>query len=374
MAENPGAISARLLVVDDEAVLVTALLSTLREHGYEAVGATSPLEALERLRRERFDVMLTDLHLPEMDGIALTKAALEIDRTLITIMMTGHGSIDSAVDAMKAGAVDYVLKPFKLRSVQAVLNRALVARRLREENEMLQRNLAARTQELEAANKELEAFSYSVAHDLRAPLRAIESFTEALLEDYTSGHTQELQQHSERIKRNVKRMATMIDDMLRMAQAVRSDVRRSEVDLAEICAEIAEKLKAQAPARAAEISVGTGMRVVADPGLMRIVLENLIGNAWKYTSRQERTRIEISMLPAPQEVTIRVKDNGVGFSMSETRQLFAPFQRLRSSAGFEGTGVGLATVARIVHRHGGRIWAEAEPGKGATFSFTLPAP
>ena len=159
MNSDESASSRRLLIVDDESALVTALLSTLREHGYAADGATTPGDALELLRRKPFDVMLTDLHLPEMDGIALLREAQTIDPTLSVIMMTGFGTIDTAVDAMKAGAVDYIVKPFKLKSVLAILTRALSVRQLRQENEMLNQRLAQRTQELEAANRELEAFS-----------------------------------------------------------------------------------------------------------------------------------------------------------------------------------------------------------------------
>jgi signal transduction histidine kinase len=372
MSASSQTLCARVLVVDDETALVTALLSTLRENGYRATGATSPVAALEHLRGERFDVILTDLHLSELDGIALTRSALEIDPTIIPILMTGHGSIDTAVSAMKSGAVDYVLKPFKLKTLQGVLARALAARQLRAEHEALQRNLAARTRELEAMNKELEAFSYSVSHDLRAPLRAIESFTTALLEESVQGYTPEVQQYGDRIKRNVRRMGTMIDDLLRMAKAARTDLRHAAIDLGELCREILEKLRAQAPERQVEIRVGEDLQVVADAGLLRIAMENLLGNAWKYTSRQPVARIEIDARRTPEWIEVHVRDNGVGFEMEEAGQLFTPFQRLRSGAGFEGTGVGLATVARIVQRHGGRIRAEGKPGRGATFAFTLP--
>ncbi len=366
------AIAGRLLVVDDEPGLVLALLDILREHGYDAIGASTPADALERLRTGRFDVMLTDVRLPEMDGVALLRAALEIDPELIGIMMTGHAAVDTAVDAMKAGAVDYVLKPFKLKSVLSVLDRALAVRRLRQENEALQRHLQKRTQELEAANNELEAFSYSVSHDLRSPLRTIEGFTEALIGELDGGSRETIEDYAGRIRRAVARMGALIDDLLRMAMATRGELVHRPVDLAEQAREIMAKLQAQSPERTLELEIAGPLVVTGDGGLLRLALENLLGNAWKYTAKTAATRIGLSGRMEEGDTIIAVRDNGVGFDMAEAGQLFVPFHRLRSARDFEGTGVGLATVQRIVQRHGGRIWAESEPGKGATFFFRIP--
>jgi hypothetical protein len=363
-----------LLIVDDESSLVTALLSTLRDHGYTAAGATTPTDALELIRRQPFDVMLTDLHLPEMDGIALLRAARAIDPTLSVIMMTGFGTIDTAVDAMKAGAVDYIVKPFKLKSVLAILSRAMSVRLLRQENELLNQRLELRTQELESANRELEAFSYSVSHDLRAPLRAIEGFTQSLIEDFESGDKENLHEYGRRIKRGVNRMTSMIDDLLRMATAVRVEVKRTGVDLGRIAHEIIAKFQAQSPERKVELVVADDVTAFGDPGLLQLVMENLLANAWKYTGRSELARIEVGVRRLAGESEFFVRDNGVGFDMANAGKLFVPFQRLHSASEFEGTGIGLATVQRIIQRHGGRIRAEAESGKGATFTFTLPDP
>jgi signal transduction histidine kinase len=362
----------RILVLDDETALVTALLSTLRENGYEAAGATTPAHALERLRAQRFDVLLTDLHLPEMDGIAAIAAARAIDPELIAVMMTGHGSIDTAVEAMKAGAVDYVLKPFKLRTLQTVVARALTERKLRRENEALQRSLAARTHELEVANRELEAFAYSVSHDLRGPLRRIDGFTDALVEECAAGNSANVQEYCDRVKRGVRRMSAIIDDLLRMSKAMRSELEIVGFDLSACCHEIGAKLAATLPERKVKWTFMPGMRVEADAGLLRIAMENLLGNAWKYTARREVAEIEVGLRREGSEFTVEVRDNGVGFDMAESRNLFTPFQRLSSGSGFEGTGIGLSTVQRVIERHGGRIWATAEVGRGATFRFTLP--
>src|SRR5688572_4232897 len=335
MSAGVSATSGRLLIVDDESTLVTALLSTLRDEGYTVTGATTPTDALEIIRRQQFDVMLTDLHLPEMDGIALSRAAMEIDPKLIVIMMTGFGTIDTAVDAMKAGAVDYVVKPFKLKSVLAVLARALAVRQLRHENELLNGRLALRTQELEAANKELEAFSYSVSHDLRAPLRAIEGFTESLIEDCESGNKENLHDYGRRIKRGVNRMATMIEDLLHMATAVRAKVNRTEVDIGKLSQEIMAKFQSQAPDRKLELTVADQMTAFGDPGLLQLVMENLLGNAWKYTGRSDVTRIEVGVRRVDGAKEFFVRDNGVGFNMAEAAKLFVPFQRLGSAIEFE---------------------------------------
>jgi signal transduction histidine kinase len=362
----------RILVLDDEAPIVSALVSTLRENGFHVVGATTPTEALARLRAQRFDVLLTDLNLPEMDGIAVVRAARSADPAIIPIVMTGHGSIDTAVDALKAGAVDYLLKPFKMRTVQAVMSRAVAERNLRYHNESLQRQLAARSHELEALNKELEAFSYSISHDLRAPLRAIGGFAQVLLEEVNGGNPADLRDYAQRIQRSAVRMTGMVDDLLRMGQASQRAVEIQPVDLSESCREFVRKCRTAQPERRVDWTVPHTMPVDADPGLIAIVMENLLANAWKYTARQEIGRIEIKYERSEVESVIGVSDNGVGFDMAESKRLFAPFTRLGTAAGFDGTGVGLATVQRVVHRHGGRIWAEAAPGQGAHFTFTLP--
>ncbi len=374
MSEMPSHVKGRLLVVDDEASLVTALASTLRDEGYFVVGAMNPTDALAALQKERFDVVLTDLHLPEMDGIAFLRAALAIDPTLSGIVMTGHGSIDTAVDAMKVGAIDYVQKPFKLKSVLTVLARALAVRQLRRENEALQRQLVARTKELEATNQELEAFSYSVSHDLRAPLRTIEGFTTALVDESVHGPSKQLEDYGERIQRGVRRMGAMIDDLLRLARAARSDFEWAEVNLGALAQEALEKLRREAPQRQGELVVTGDLAVKGDPGLLRLAMENLVGNAWKYSAQRDVARIEVGVQSGSEGRVFFVRDNGVGFDMGEAKRLFVAFQRLKSGGDFEGTGVGLATVQRIVHRHGGKIWADSELGRGATFFFTLGAP
>jgi light-regulated signal transduction histidine kinase (bacteriophytochrome) len=275
---------------------------------------------------------------------------------------------------MKAGAHDYILKPFKLSVALAVLARALATRRLRLENEALQRNLQARTAELEATNKELEAFSYSVSHDLRAPLRAIEGFAGILAEELGPNHPPEIHDYVRRILKATLRMGKLIEDLLRLAQAARASLVRDRVEMSEMVREIAAKLQAEAPERQVEWVINPVPPAFGDPGMIRVVLENLFSNAWKYTRNTPHARIEFSSEALDGIDCYRVSDNGAGFDMSLATQLFTPFRRLHAESQFEGSGVGLATVQRIVQRHGGRITANAAPGQGATFTFSFGMP
>ena len=364
---------AKLLIIDDEAPHLKALCDTLSDQGYAATGFTSARAALAALKESPFDLLLTDLMMPEMDGIAVLRAALETDPHLVGIVMTGHGTIDTAVAAMKQGALDYILKPFKLSTLLPVLARALAVRRLRLENEVLHRRLHARTLELEAANKELETFSFSVSHDLRAPLRAVGGFMELLLEDLNAYLDERNRDYARHVRSGLERMNTLIEDLLRLARTSRAELHRAPLDLSGMAGEVAEKLRETAPGREADWLIEPGLAAEGDPGLVRVVLENLLSNAWKYTSRTARSRIEVGVEPQPDGTTaFYVRDNGAGFDMKYADRLFAPFQRLHAEKDFPGTGVGLATVQRIIRRHGGRIWAEAAPDRGATFRFTLP--
>jgi len=228
-----------------------------------------------------------------------------------------------------------------------------------------------RTTALKVANRELEAFSYSVSHDLRAPLRTLDGFSSALIEDYGDELGETGEDYLNRIRAASQRMARLIDDMLLLSRLTRSDMRRHEIDLTPLAEEVIDNLREAEPDRAVDVRIEAGLMASADERLVRVLLQNLIGNAWKFTSRQEQASIEVGRANGDPGVFC-VRDDGVGFDMSYADKLFGAFQRLHSSGEFEGTGVGLATVQRIVHRHGGRAWAESEPGAGATFYFTLP--
>jgi len=227
------------------------------------------------------------------------------------------------------------------------------------------------SRELEGANKELEAFSYSVSHDLRAPLRAIDGFSHALLVDYESKLDEQGRDYLQRVRGATKRMTQLIDDLLSLSKITRASLARQRVDLSDLAKHVLAELGVRDPARRITTRVANDLVVQADPQLITVMLENLLGNAWKFTSKQPAATIEVGKESRGEETVFYIKDNGAGFSMEHATKLFAPFQRLHAADEFEGTGIGLATVNRVVTRHGGRVWAEARLGQGATFLFTL---
>ncbi len=237
--------------------------------------------------------------------------------------------------------------------------------------EELERRVDERTAELQAANRELEAFSYSVAHDLRAPLRAIDGFTRILADDLGGRLDASLARSLERVHLNVARMAQLIDDLLAFARIGRRELELVEVDTGALCRAVGDELHGAYPQ--SELALAELPVVRGDPTLLRQVFANLIGNALKFSARAERPRVEIGCERANGHHVFHVRDNGVGFSMAYAHKLFGVFQRLHGPQEFEGTGVGLAIVQRALQRHHGRPWAEGEPGKGATFYFALPA-
>ncbi|HVP37359.1 MAG TPA: PAS domain S-box protein [Terriglobales bacterium] len=240
-----------------------------------------------------------------------------------------------------------------------------------EEIKALNEHLKQHEAELASSNKELEAFSYSVSHDLRAPLRNIDGFSHALLEDYADKLDDKGQNYLRRIRAGTQRMGELIDDLLNLSVMVRKEMRREEVNLSEQARSIVDELKHAEPERELEMKIQENLKVSGDPLLLRQLLENLIGNAWKFTSKKPSGKIEFGTTQADGRKTFFVKDNGVGFDMKYVNKMFIPFQRLHSVEEFSGNGIGLAIVKRVIDRHGGRIWAEGEVDKGATFYFTL---
>ncbi len=244
-------------------------------------------------------------------------------------------------------------------------------RALEDSRSELEQRVQERTIELTAANKELEAFSYSVAHDLRGPLQHISNIS-FLLEQSCAGGDADCVKLIERLFEGSQRMSTLIDDLLNLSRATSTPLHRSPINLSHMAASIFGVLKAEYPERSVEIMVAPDAHVIADEGLMTVVLENLLRNAWKYSSRSPAARIEFGFTEQPSGAVYFVRDNGVGFNPRYVDRLFHPFQRLHSQGEFPGTGVGLATVARIIARHGGRIWATGNINQGAEFSFTVP--
>ena len=253
------------------------------------------------------------------------------------------------------------MKPFSSRELLARVHTHLELARMR-------REWAA---ELQRVNRELEAFSYSVSHDLRAPLRAIDGFSQALLSEYASRLDDQGLGYLERVRSATARMGQLIEDLLNLSRITRAALRRERVDMTAIARKVLAELRERDPQRKVTSRVSEGLVVQGDPRLLTVMLENLLRNGWKFTSKLPVATIEVGRVENVEEAIFFVRDDGAGFNMDSAQRLFAPFQRLHAESEFDGTGIGLATVQRVVARHGGRVWAEAAIGKGATFFFTL---
>jgi PAS domain S-box-containing protein len=252
-----------------------------------------------------------------------------------------------------------------------ITDRKRAEEQVRQLNAELEQRVRDRTVELEASARELDAFAYSVSHDLRAPLRSLHGFSQVLLEDYGDSLDDEGRHYLGRIQANVHRMGQLIDDLLRLSRATRTELNRRRVDLSALARRIIDELRSAEPHRSVEAVIADALAGTGDPHLIELALGNLLSNAWKFTGKRERAVIEVGTVRRDGEQVFFVRDNGAGFDMRYASKLFDPLQRLHTAADFEGNGIGLAIVYRIVSRHGGRIWAEGEPEQGATFFFTF---
>jgi signal transduction histidine kinase len=355
---------ARILVVDDNADLRGYIESLLRER-YIVDTAVDGEAALETARRHKPSLVLSDVMMPRLDGFGLL-AALRADpalRSVPLILLSARAGEEATIEGLEAGADDYLVKPFAARELLA---------RVRTHVELARQHdaLARAKDAADAANRELESFSYSVAHDLRAPLRSIDGFSQALLEDHAGVLDAEGQRYLASVRESTKHMAHLIDDLLELSRVSRSELRRDAVDVSALARASITRLEQGQPSRSVAVAIEDGLTDDADPRLLAIVLDNLLGNAWKFTGRRDQPRIELGASSNGERVYF-VRDNGAGFDMAAASKLFGVFQRLHAASEFEGTGIGLATVQRIVHRHRGRVWAEAAVDRGATFFFTL---
>jgi two-component system sensor histidine kinase/response regulator len=371
---STGADGARLLIVDDESVQLRALCRSLELEGYETRGYDSARQALAALRPGEFDLLITDLKMPEMDGIALSNAARHIDPTIVSIVVTGHGAVDTAVQAMQDGALDYVLKPFKLSVMMAAISRALSVQRLRRENATLREREQRQSEELAMAFRDLESFSYSVSHDLRAPLRAIHSFAQILEEDFADGLGSEGRRLIGVIRNGSHTMDQLIVGLLEFSRATSSakSLDRGPVDMTALAGAAMREVMAVHRGPEPHIDMGDLPTAVGDATVLRQVWINLIGNALKYSAKRAEPRISVSGRIEGRDAVYQIQDNGAGFDMRYVDRLFGVFQRLHAADEFPGNGIGLAIVQRIVARHGGRIWAQGTSDVGACFQFALP--
>jgi len=275
------------------------------------------------------------------------------------------------------GGLIIVLVVVVLALISNIVLRRRAQQQVHELNRELEARVRLRTAQLETANDELESFAYSVSHDLRAPLRSIAGFSSALEEDCGDQLSTTSLDYLQRVQRAAGHMGQLIDDLLSLSRATRSEFCHERTDLSATAAEIVAELEEGEPSRHAEVRIADGLVAHGDPKLLRVCLYNLLGNAWKFTAGRQPTSIEVGSLPAGKPSDAEegriyfVRDNGIGFDMSYASNLFKPFRRLHSREDFPGTGIGLATVQRIIHRHGGRVWAESEPERGTTVYFTL---
>jgi two-component system NtrC family sensor kinase len=384
----------KILAIGPDAQLLTTLTEQLRGEGYDVVPAGSGEEALEMLTFQTMDCILLQLDHQDRSGLQMCRRIKSAPgvRDVPLLLLAVDADPEVMIEALAAGADDYVSAEADEQVLAARIRAQLRRRQLQDEHRLLRETLlrqqieatearaaaeiaqtkAAMVEVLERKNQELEAFGYSVSHDLRAPLRTVDGFTRALSESLADHLDEKGLRYVRRIHGEVARMNEMIDDMLELSRVGRVELRRGDVDLGTLAGVILADLAAGSPERAVTVVIEPDLHASADPRLIRNVYENLLGNAWKFTAKTPQARVEVGHEQGDRGTAYFIRDNGNGFDMARAARLFSPFQRLHSESDFPGTGIGLATVHRIIDRHGGQVWAEAEPGCGATFRFTLP--
>jgi DNA-binding response OmpR family regulator len=384
----------RILTVDDSPTYLHRLADTLREDRYDVLLAHSGEEALELLGVQRVDCVLLDLMMPGMGGKEACRR-IKSDpalRDTPLIMLTGHEDRSTMIEALGTGADDYIFKSGDIDVLRARVRAQIRRKQFEDEQRKLREELvrsevataearaardaaearAALAEELARKNRELEAFCYSVSHDLRTPLQSVCGYTELLLAEHAQRLDDVGRRHLTYVSVAAERMNQIIDDLLNLSRVGVTELKRELVDLSELAQRVLSDLRAGEAVADLRLEVEPGMHEHADPRLMRILLENLLGNALKFSSKTEHPQIRCTREPRDGTFVYAVRDNGAGFDSAQAGRLFEPFCRLHSQSEFPGTGVGLATVRRIVERHGGRLWAEGEPGRGAAIFFTLP--
>lgn len=456
----PETLATIILIIEDSPTQAEQLRYTLEEHGYRTIVAQNAEAALESIRRQPPDIIVSDIIMPGMDGFSLCrKIKSEINNALPVILLTALSDPADVLKGLECGADHFITKPYdgdyllsRIRAVytscqmritsqkdtgdeiafrgrtyrissdrrqildlllstyeMAILKNeqlketqlkleewndhlektvqertaSLVAEirdRQKAESEVrilnseLERRVAARTAELEAANKELETFAYSVSHDLRAPLRTIDAFSSAIEDRKEIQLDDTGRDYLRRVRASAKNMSQLIDALLNLSRIGRAEMRFVMVDLSALVQSAAEELKDADPGRKVDLVIEEGLTVPGDPAMLKAVIANLMENAWKFTAMASTPRIEFGTERDNGKTVYFVRDNGAGFDMGYAANMFMPFHRLHDASEFPGMGVGLATVQRIIQRHGGLIWAQGAIGRGATLSFTLGDP
>jgi signal transduction histidine kinase len=386
----------RILVVEDERIVALDLVATLGDLGYVVIGSVSTGEdAVVCAQQNAPDVVLMDIRLAgTLDGIHAAQRIREV-RDIPIIFLTAHADDDTLRRAKSAEPFGYLVKPFRAAELRCAIEIAMhrhdIDRRLREREHWLATRMTelapstaapadvsiedtpveARIAELEATNRELEAFSASVAHDLRAPLRHIDGFSQILIEDHAANLGPDGRALLQRVRRGASHMKQLLEDLLRLSRVTSAALDRHRVDVSAMSHAVIEGLQIASPGHQPGVSIASDLAVDADPGMLQIALENLLGNAWKFTARTPGALISVGMQYDSASRALFIRDNGAGFDAQQATRLFNAFQRYHAASEFEGNGVGLAIVERIVRRHGGRIWADSRPGAGATFYVVM---
>ena len=423
MKAEPSRGRLEILIVEDSRTQAEQLKYMLEEHDFHVVTARNGREALDALRQRKPTLVITDITMPEIDGYELCRL-IRTDEQLAelpVILLTALSHPEDVFKGLECGADNFITKPYeqnnllarihyllanvhlrhreKVQSSMEVLlagrkhvitsDRAQILNLLlstceaavqkngelakaRDELAKLNEQLKDKAAQLEAANKELESFSYSVSHDLRAPLRAISAFSNDLLTEHAPQMQPEGKELLERIVSSGQRMTQIIDDLLRLSQLGRQRLSKQPVNISNLVRAVLDELRTEQARRDIQFHIRDLPDCVADPSLLKQVLINLLSNALKFTRQKAIAVVEVGCSVQSGEEVYFVRDNGAGFNMRYAQNLFGVFQRLHGEHEFEGTGVGLTIVQRIIQRHGGRVWAEGEVDKGATFYFTLP--
>lgn len=373
----------KCLLVDDLADNLTALSSLLADEEVEIHTAQSGTEALALLLQNDYAVALVDVQMPQMDGFELAEIMRSTFKTKaipIIFVTAADNDIKRMFKGYEAGAVDFLFKPLfpqvvvgKVRVfIDLYKQKKLLEETFRKANEELEIKVQERTRELMMAQQEMEAFSYSVSHDLRAPLRIMNGFSNTLLAMYSEQLDDRGKDYLNRIIESARKMGELIDGMLILSNLGQVERKKEIVNLSQISEEILDSFRKSEPNRNIKLHVSKDLIVEADPTLMFALMENLLENAWKYTSKKDLAEIDVGSEVMDNKRIYFVRDNGAGFNMKFVDKLFGAFQRLHAPADFTGMGIGLATAKRILDRHGGKIWAQGEVGKGATFYFHIP--
>jgi signal transduction histidine kinase len=377
---NSDASVFSILYVEDDADTREMLSEILQAHypHMQLHVSENGDEGLKLFNKYKSEIVITDINMPITDGIKMATKIKSLSASTEIIVLTAHSDTQYLLQAIEIGINHYILKPINVKDIYKVVDKAIAiiqAERLITQQNTMIRDLNAdlynKSLQLEMKNKELESFNYTIAHDLRSPMVAISGFSQLMLDKYASVLDEKGEHYLQLIHQETSRISRLVEVMLQFSVNVRKNVDKKWVVLTDIVNEIIGNFAAQEDRSNMTFCIAEGIKGYCDPELMRIVLENLLGNAWKYSSKSCNARIEFGLINKEEDVVYFVRDNGPGFDQQDAESLFIPFQRLHNTDNVEGFGIGLATAYRIILRHGGKLWAEAEKKKGATFYFTL---